>query len=225
MITANALEKIRRYNQLGVHYNLVAEKVYEIGEEGLNPFNTEHLSYITAALIVFDMERMMGKGAENKYDVTSGGFASRLLNKLQSIRPYIEPLINSRIVDIDIEATSDVIKESYEILSIGGENSLSESKKEFHVGATKILHFLNPYLFIIIDSNASKAFRDPPYNIPFRNTTQPGYSSDRYIECLSLAQSEILEYGVNEFCALENRTPMMRIFDKLSFVTGSDWLN
>ena len=90
----------------------------------------------------------------------------------------------------------------------------------FHVGATKILHFINPEAFIIVDSNAARAFRRS-HHVSFRNTTQPGYSIDKYIDCMECSKSDILRYGVEEFCALEEGVPITRIYDKLTFMTGS----
>ena len=68
MILSNAHEKISRYNQLCVHYNLVADGVFKARASFNDIFGTNYLPYIVAALISFDLERMMGKGLENKYD-------------------------------------------------------------------------------------------------------------------------------------------------------------
>ena len=39
------------------------------------------------------------------------------------------------------------------------------------------------------------------------------------MEC---ARADILDYGLEDFMALEEGTPITRIYDKLTFVTGSD---
>jgi hypothetical protein len=98
---------------------------------------------------------------------------------------------------------------------------LHEKGKAFPVGATKILHFLNPRLFIIVDSNAAKAFKRAP-NLRFKNSTQSGYSGDFYVECMRHAQEDIREYGSENFQALERDVPITRIYDKLTFITGSE---
>lgn len=225
MILINAARKVARYNELGLHYDLVANQIYEkrfVG--GTAPFHTSFLPYIVAGLISFDMGRMMGKGLVAKYEIEAGGFASRLNSKLQEIKPLLDPLINLNLTQTDLPQHSDAIdaiKEAYNTLSAKGNGALHENQtKCFHVGATKILHFLNPKLFIIVDSNAAQAFRDA-HNVLFRNATQPGYSALSYIECMKCAQKDILTYGLEQFQALEPSVPITRIYDKLTFATGS----
>ncbi len=101
-----------------------------------------------------------------------------------------------------------------------GENSLNYRGGRFPVGASKILHFLNPNAFIIIDSNASRAF-SLTHNVSFRGSTQPGYTGKKYSECMGYAQDDIYSYGYKAFRDLESGTPLCRIYDKLTFVTGS----
>jgi len=221
MILQNAESKIARFNQLGLHYNLVANAIYK-ERETANPLSDSYLQYVIAGLISFDMERMMGSGQETKYDINAGGFATRLHRKLQQVRPLLEPLINLNLVEIDIQEHSDSIKKIYNALSCKGDGALHDnSTKEFHVGATKILHFLNPNLFIIVDSNASRAYRRS-HNVPFLNTTQPGYSAKLYVRCMECVKKDILDYGLERFQALEEGILITRIYDKLTFVTGSE---
>jgi len=138
-----------------------------------------------------------------------------------AIRPLLEPIINLNLLLVDLQKNGDVIKQAYRILSERGVNALhADRNKHFYVGATKILHFLNPELFIIIDSNAARAFHSA-WQVPFKNSTQPGFSAELYLECMKRAWSEIYDYGLNRFQALEPGTPITRIYDKLTFVTGS----
>jgi hypothetical protein len=58
----NAADKIKRYNQVCVHYNLVANAVYRELHASKRPFSINYEPYLIAALISFDMGRMMGKG-------------------------------------------------------------------------------------------------------------------------------------------------------------------
>lgn len=83
-----------------------------------------------------------------------------------------------------------------------------------------MMHFLGPELFIMVDSNAARAFKTA-HNVPFKNTTQPGYSADQYIRCMNLARADISEFGSDNFKALEPDIPITRIYNKLTFVTGS----
>lgn len=129
-------------------------------------------------------------------------------------------MFEKTIVEIDIEKESRSIIDAYEALESKGPNGLNQKDSKFSVGATKILHFLNPELFIIIDSNAARAFKEY-HNVNFRNTSQPGYSYEKYIECLKYAKQDILDFGATTFQALEKKTPLARIYDKLTFMTGS----
>jgi len=109
-------------------------------------------------------------------------------------------------------------------LALSGEGCLNQKGHDFHVGATKILHFINPQLFLIIDRNAARAFSDC-HRVTYRNSTQPGYSAEKYVECLEYAKQDIITYGVNEFLSIETGTPMCRIYDKLSFEAAGFNLN
>lgn len=221
MILTKAREKIDRFNNLGVHYNIVADYVYERRRLTTELFGPDYLPYLVAALISFDMERMMGKGAE-KYDIMAGGFATRLHEKLSRIEPKLRHLTDVHLTDIDLQREKTNIKAAYQELSTGGIKGLNQRQGEFHVGATKILHFINPELFLIVDSNATRAFKIN-HGISYRNTTQPGYTSEKYIQCMSCAKSDIIDYGLKNFCSLEPGTPIARIYDKLTFATGYDW--
>ena len=164
------------------------------------------------------MGRMMGA---DPYSIKGSCFASRLSTKSVVIKPLLEPLLNDDILSVDLLKHDSNIKKAYEILSAAGQGSLHEdSNKSFHVGATKILHFLNPELFIIIDSNAARAFRATG-QVPFLKSTQPGYHPDLYIQCLKQVKADISKYGVNSFQVLEPNTPITRIYDKLTFITGA----
>jgi len=222
MILENAFEKINRYNQLCVHYNLVAESIYRARNVHNDLFDTSFLPFLVAGLISFDLGRMMGKGDESRYDPDRNGFAKILMNKLHEIRQHIQHLTHLSLADIDVVKEHNNIATAYRHLSSGGHNSLHQKGKEFHVGATKIMHFINPALFIIVDSNSARAL-NLAHNVEYRNTTQPGYSDTKYIESLRQVQVDIKTFGVTEFCSLEIGTPMARIYDKLSFATGSNW--
>lgn len=222
MITTNAHDKVKHFNKLGLHYNLVADAIYKARESLGDPLGLEYMPYITAGLVSFDMSRMMGIDAKSRYDREAGGFATLLEKKIEAIKPYISYLVNSRLDKLDIQSEKENIKTAYVILSSAGIDGLNRrgDNIHFHVGATKILHFINPYAFIIIDSNASRAFKKA-HNVGFLNTTQPGYTGDRYVECMECAKRDILDYGVDDFIAIEKETPIARIYDKLTFVTGS----
>jgi len=166
--------------------------------------------------MAFDMGRMMGAGARQKYDVAINGFAKKLHDKLQQIKPLLEPMISSSIFNANIDKISNNISQAYEILANGGQDGLNAQGNDFHVGATKLLHFINPELFMIIDSNTAAALRNN-FKSPYKNTAQPGYSSAKYIQSLTAIKTVLVDYGEKQFRSLEPATPSMRIFDKIAF--------
>ncbi len=182
-ILKDASVKIARFKSIGLHYNLVANQIYA-KRRGTDPFDESFLPYIIAGLISFDMTRkgIMGK---QPYEF----FAARLRSKLQCLRPLLKPLMNLALTQTNLQERSDNIIKSYNALAAKGEGALHAKGKHFPVGTTKILHFLNPRLFIIIDSNAARAF-----GLPFRNG-QPEYSAELYIQCMEKAQEDIRGYG------------------------------
>lgn len=219
-ILENAMEKIKKFDHIGLHYNLVADQVYKMRfRKGTDPFSQSYIRYLIAGLISFDMGRMMGSG---KYEIKYEGFARRLYRKITQIQTICEQIIDSKIIQIDLNHHSSAIENVYHILSENGEGALNEDNKDhFYVGATKILHFLNPNLFIIVDSNAAKAFRKT-HNVRYRKGTQPGYTKEKYLECMTRVKEDITAFGLEDFKALDPNTPITRIYDKLTFISGQE---
>ena len=197
MITADAAQKVARFNSLGLHYNLVADAVYRVREQ-LDPFDPAYRRYIIAALIAFDMGRMMGGNASD--DRGEGSFASALAVKLGAVRPHLEHLREVRLDELSLSSQGRDIEAAYAILAAGGPGALNQRGGRFHVGATKILHFLNPRAFIIVDSNARLAFRRA-------HGVAGAFSSGSYVERMKHAQRDVREFGVEDFCALEEGVP------------------
>ena len=215
-----AADKIRRYNQLCLHYNLVADAVYQKLHSLGSPFSPSYEAYLIAALTSFEMERMMGKGAEQRYDASVAGFAARLHSKLLQIRPHLEAGVKLSLAELKVEQHAPAIAAAYRALAAGGEAGLNSKGNRFHVGATKILHFLNPESFAIIDANTAKTHRRV-CGVPYIDTTLPGYSSSLYIRSLSAIKDLIATYGLDRFRSLEHGTPTLRIFDKIAFAHAS----
>src|SRR4030065_231662 len=100
MITSSALEQINQFNKIGLHYNLVADAVYALRNSAFDPFGSDYMPYIIAALVSFDIGRMMGPDAKSRYDRKAGGFATFLDKKVNMIKPYISHLANLRLVSL-----------------------------------------------------------------------------------------------------------------------------
>jgi hypothetical protein len=161
---------------------------------------------------------MMGK---NPYNITGNSFGLRLKTKLANIKPSLEKLIDTSLIQVNLEQYENNIAEVYRILSLDKDGALNQDNHDhFHVGTTKVLHFLNPKLFIIVDSNAARAFSSA-HGIKFTKSTLTGYSAENYIKCMKCAQQDIITYGIDAFQSLEQQTPITRIYDKLTFVTGA----
>jgi hypothetical protein len=186
-ILKNAEEKIRQFDDNGLHYNLVADQIYRKRCSGnIDPFGPDFLQYIIAGLISFDI-RGMGKFP---YRTEGDFFGLRLKTKLNNIRYLLEEIMNFGLVQIDLQTNRNRITEAYEHLAANEEGALHQEQNDhFYVGASKILHFLNPNLFIIIDSNASRAYK-LAHGVNFVNSSQPGYSPEKYKECMECAKND-----------------------------------
>ncbi len=220
MLLENASQKISRYNQLCLHYNLVANAVYQELRRLRAPFSLDYEPFLVAALISFDMGRIMGKGIIQRYDTTANGFAARLHEKLREVEPLLGSIIHLDILAANSNELSSMIIDAYEKLSAGGQGGLHKQGKKCHVGATKLLHFLNPEMFMIVDRNTARAIRTT-FGVPYTNTTQPGYSGKYYVQSLNAVKKMVAEYGAERFRSLEPGTPVMRIFDKIAFAHGA----
>ena len=74
MLMDTAALRIERYNRSCLHYNLIAQGVYA-ARAVHGPFAPEFEAYLIAALLGFDMGRMMGPRDAECYDPTAGGFS------------------------------------------------------------------------------------------------------------------------------------------------------
>jgi hypothetical protein len=113
------------------------------------------------------------------------------------------------------------IRATYDPLARSGEKSLDAQDRSFDVGATKLLHFLAPNFFIMLDSRVAMAFREH-HGVGFRKNAPYGYSASRYVTCLRCAQEEIQAYGPDRLRQLAPDTPLPRVIDKVAWVIGGD---
>jgi len=70
LILDDAAAKIARFNDVGLHYNLVADAIHQMRNDVEDPFDKPFLQYLIAGLIAFDMARWMGA---KPYDFGMGG--------------------------------------------------------------------------------------------------------------------------------------------------------
>lgn len=214
-----SIAQIQEYNTLCVHYEIVANSCYRKLAEVRSPLDATYFPYLVAALIAFGMGKQMGRGLRTKYDPLLEGFGLRLHNVLLEKQDELKAISSQTIVSIDLQAQREMLCTIYTALATDGE--LCQKGNNFHVGATKLLHFLYPELFPIIDSNVAATLRKH-FDISYKNSTQPGYSHEKYLESMLAIQKYICTYGSENFRMLEAGTPITRIFDKLAYVSGAD---
>jgi len=217
MILDRADAAIAAYNRSGLHYSLVADKIYR-ARETMDPFSAEYERCIVDGLLAFDMGRTMGRG--DKYEASGTGFRARLRAKMRGVRERLRGVPLVCLHQIQLASFRDPITAAYECLAASGEGGLhGKQAKHFHVGATKILHWIAPALFIMLDRNVASAFKKH-HEVKFTKTTQPGYTAEKYFCCLQHARGEIEAYGVERFRRLEPATPLARLFDKVAWFVG-----
>jgi hypothetical protein len=129
------------------------------------------------------------------------------------MRALIGEFREGRLSSVDLPAYVSEIESVYECLAHAG---TLHPEDQSHVAATKVLHWLFPDLFLMLDSRVAGVFRDV-FGVSFVKSTQPGYSAEKYVKCLQLAQSDIRSFGAERFRALEANTPEARIFDKVAW--------
>ena len=212
LLDGNAGRFIVDYNHgpAGPRYNSVAGTVYRAGLEAGDTLSQRFESAILDGLIGFGMGITI-KGSRFTLE-------PRLRHCMEALRnqPAIRVLKGLSLSSADFRACESAIVAAYDGLALAGTLHPGDQS---HVGATKTLHWLFPSLFLMVDSNAARAYRTH-FAVGFRKGTQPGYSSDRYLTCLRQAQGEIQVFGVEAFRNLEPDTPEARIFDKIAFVVG-----
>jgi len=214
LLNERARDCVALYDAGFVHYNLIADGVYRARKKVGGPLQPEFERFIVAGLLGFDMGRTMGR--EDRYSLNMG-FARRLHDCLVRLRSDLQELLEGGTLPAaNLPGLRRAIGRIYDSLSARG----TLSTKSFHVGATKILHWLFPDLCIMLDQNVARAFSASGL-IDFKGTTQPGYCSQKYFECIQMAQEEVRCFGLARFVSLdEAETPIARIFDKVAFVTG-----
>ncbi len=210
LLNERAKELIAEYNRAPrckERYNPAANAVYQARRECGDPFEPRFEHHIVTGLKQFDMGRTMAEG-----------FSTRLHCSLQAIRrkPQIDGWQDCRLSSIDLSAHGSRIVSVYECLASVGK---LDPRKQSHVAATKILHWLFPDLFLMLDSKVAGTFRNL-FGVKFCKSTQPGYTAEKYLQCLRLAQEDIRSFGVEQFRLLEPSSPDARVVDKIAWIAG-----
>lgn len=234
MILDQAHEKIKYFNSIGIHYEAVYHYIMNRRHEVKESFNSEFLDDITAGLISFDMQRMMGS---KKY-ISEGelSWASMLQEVLSSHQSILNGFRNFSLQDINLLRPNleKEVRTLFDDLSKPGPNGLNlrKQKESFPVGASKILHFLIPDLFIIVDSNARRELSK------FGGIQKSSkFNGKLYLSAMQHYQRELKVWAdknkdsnFNKLYQIDSsykkfggtrKTPLPRIIDKCTFV-GSE---
>jgi hypothetical protein len=214
MLLTHVADRLQAYERDGLHYHLAASGVYEARKRIGNVFSAEFRPYIIAGLLSYDMGRQLGKAP---YQI----FAERLARKLALVEPLIAPFMQSSLATVDLATAQAPISQAYELLAARGTGALNtNSTSAFYVGASKVLHWLNPELFLIIDSFIARAFHthpDPASRVRIIRAGAPCYSAALYLRCLAHAQREITAYGEAQLRRDGGGLPLMNIYGNVAF--------
>jgi hypothetical protein len=231
MILDDAEKKIQYFNRIGIHYESVYHYLIRNSSNSFQIFSPQIIDDITAGLISFDMQRMMGKP---KFLCNGNhAWAFRLFNVLRKFEKELSELKRCKLQDFDfndIEAVNKIMK-IFDDLSKKGKNSLNLSSQQrgFQTGASKILHFLIPDLFIIVDSNARSELSKYYGFSKYRRV-----DGKRYVDAMELYKEELIKWvhenddkNFSKLLTFDSswkkfsgtrETPLTRIIDKCSFV-------
>lgn len=216
-IMDDAQAKIARFNEVSLHTNIVTAGIYQARARIAQPFSAEYQQYIIAGLVVSDVQMMLGS---SKYSLRGGAFGERLFLALWRAGGSIGGMMETTLVDVDLPDDDDPILRAYTMLSDRA-SDLHAHRDTFHLGATRILHFLNPELFVVVDRNSTAAY-SMCAGVNYTDWDEPGYSAKNYVDCMRRAQRDIRSYGAARFRTLEPGTPLTRIYEKLTFITGAE---
>ena len=238
MILDTARKKINKFNSIGIHYEAMYHYMLRRRTNTADIYNQHYIDVIIAGLIIFDMQRFLGKttSMEKRYftECSSGKdtWARFLRQKLDKHRSFLWAIQKERLesVNLNCKFYRKRIVLLFDELA-AKDNGLSRRKKEnFPVGASKILHFLIPDLFIILDSNAQRELRKHHD----RSFSSNNIDGKKYLEGMELYKQELhdwkkrgndtdyqkliaLDLSWKQFCGCRP-TPLPRIIDKCTFV-------
>jgi len=164
------------------------------------------LQVVEQGLLAFDMGVQM--------DET---FIDKLRKKLNQVenKKLLRTFRGFSILSPNIEDIKSETENFFFNLSDKGEDCLSSDNNRFGVGATKIMNFLFPDLFVIADSNVRNGLHQINY-LDFKV----------YWAILMLCHNQLIElrrtYGdFKRLLRLDKQpTTLVRIFDKCAFVMG-----
>lgn len=210
-LLADARNRVRKYDaqaKAKVRYNPAATYAYHKLAVGHIPRGTMAWLALERTLLAFDMGRQIGGVGTCKLRTSS----QSLRNILSENALVLRPLLSVRLSVASVRRHRAKIARLFDLLAkcdgvVAG--------KRFPVGATKVLHFLNPELFQIIDKRVAETLRSHQPALP-RTATQ--YTGLTYVTALYFVAQSIRKYGQSKLWRIQSTQPTLRIVDKVLFM-------
>jgi hypothetical protein len=201
---------LRTYDSMekaGSHYNPAAKAAYGLLATGHMPRTYDAWIALDEGLTKFDMSRQLGSFAskQRKRNMSS------LRRILVRLAPYLRPLL---LEDISVAA---VRRRRAAIILIFDRLSQCPGvmpTERFPVGASKVLHFLNPGFFPIIDKRVAWSLHRINNQLP---KTASRYTGIHYLNAMEILARDINAYGRARLHALQPSEPALRVVDKILF--------
>lgn len=213
MILEHVSRRIAEYDrQSPRRYNDAADSVYSARRESRCGADG-HLEAMVEGLEAFGMSRVMGTKGDRHSQWTK-----RFQQRVEIVIDVLGRLTEASLVTVNLETHRQTISDCYESLSGASKDDSSIWRKgdrivNSPVGATKVLHWIVPELFIMVDANVRRAFKHCYPEISGKD------AAGTYLEQMQAAQREIRELG-EELPLLCDDLPVARVFDKVAFVVG-----
>jgi len=134
-----------------------------------------------------------------------------LRRALRKVAPRLRRLRFERLSMASVARTRHLLARLFDDLARAGGVIPNQ---RFVVGATKVLHFLNPELFPIIDRRVALKLRDYNGALP-RLATR--YCGEHYLLAMLTVAKQIQAHGKARIRRLQPATPLLRIVDKILF--------
>jgi hypothetical protein len=224
IILENAKDKTDKYNRWKRAHELYnpaygrllteySERASFIESSGKVWANT--VSIIKVTLEAFDMKRYLRIG-----------FEDTLSERLGSLSSVLRELREEKLQTISLGSSqmTDYVKTLYDELAKSGPDSFDFMKRRFDVGATKVMNFLLPELFIIVDSNVAEVLKKY-YSLPYEDGALKGYSSEKYSRAMQVYKDEIRDWmssgkTTKELLSYDVQpTSIPRVIDKCAMFT------
>jgi hypothetical protein len=225
-IFKNVGEKIKKYDEQrrGKLYNEAYQSVLKARGENSSlvdddgNVSEESLKTIEKALKKFGMARF-GKMDDK--------FVDKLRKKLNDTKAILVKFRNLQIESQDWQRYEEDVKKLYDTLSVGGKDGLSADGDRFDVGATKIMNFLFPELFVMVDKNVATTLTKLGLVKFSRKGSTHHYCFEKYWKVMRICYDELGQYkkhgDLSDLLKLDKwPTTLTRIFDKCAFVMAHD---